>query len=79
MTLNDQNTRSQCGLILAHLQSGKTITNKVARKLYGCERLGARICDLRKAGHDIETHSIKFINRYGHHGKYAEYRLKRDQ
>jgi hypothetical protein len=41
--------------ILAHLQSGKTITPLEALSLYGCLRLSARIYDLRNRGFSIEN------------------------
>ena len=48
--------------ILAHLQSGKSITELEAIELFHCMRLSARIYDLRARGNDIrttmETHKI---------------------
>lgn len=69
-TLKNEVTKSQCASILAHLQSGQTITTKIARQICGCERLAARINDLRKKGHSIET-KIIYYGRI----KYASYSL----
>lgn len=48
---------TQAEAILAHLQSGDSITTKDARRICGCERLAARINDLRKKGYPIVTHA----------------------
>ena len=48
---------SQSKLILKHLQVHKTITSMEAISLYGATRLSAIIFDLRKAGHNIVTHT----------------------
>ena len=51
---HDQNAR-----ILAHLQAGRTITALEALEWFKCFRLASRICDLRKAGNQIEKRTIK--------------------
>ena len=51
---HDQNAR-----ILAHLQAGRTITALEALELFKCFRLASRVCDLRKAGHDVQKRTIK--------------------
>lgn len=62
---------SQNTQVLKHLQSGRHITALEALGLYGVYRLAARILDLRKAGHAIESEHAFDIN-----GKsYARYRL----
>lgn len=45
---------SQSDMILAHLQSGCSITPMDALREFGCFRLAARIKDLRDAGHDVQ-------------------------
>lgn len=61
-------TQSQA--ILEHLQSGRTITPIEALNLYGVFRLGARIFDLKDAGHNI-------VNEWDGDGekRWAKYRL----
>ncbi len=49
---------AQTKLILKHLESGASITPMDALNLYGCFRLGARIYDLKQAGHNIETTKV---------------------
>ena len=56
---------SQCEQILTHLQS-RDITPLEALNLYGCNRLSARILELRRAGNDIKS---KLIQVNGRHGK----------
>ena len=48
-------TDSQAASILAHLQSGNSITPRDAIQLFGCMRLAARIAELRELGHAIAT------------------------
>ena len=50
---NDKQTHKQ--QILEHLQKHGSITPLEALQLYGCFRLGARVCDLRKEGKPILT------------------------
>lgn len=47
-------SHNQAEAILAHLRSGRTLTPLQALDLYGCNRLAARIHDLKKAGYPIE-------------------------
>lgn len=62
----------QASKILAYLESGKRITPLDALQQFGCFRLGARIWELRKAGHQIERKMVKVGN-----GKsFASYFLK---
>ena len=51
---HDQNAR-----ILAHLQAGRTLTALEALEWFKCFRLASRICDLKKAGHDVQKRTIK--------------------
>lgn len=47
--------RSQNRRLLAFLQAKRQITPLQALRSFGCFRLAARVHDLRKAGHEIET------------------------
>lgn len=62
---------TQCGAILAALKSGQAVTPLDALRDFGCLRLAARICDLRRDGHPIERS-------WGTDGekRWAEYRLR---
>jgi len=62
---------SQAERILLALKDGQRITSKESRELFGCERLAARIKDLRLKGHDIRTETVRT-----HEGKnFARYFL----
>jgi hypothetical protein len=50
---------SQSEAILAHLQSGESLTAMQALSLFNCLRLGARIHQLREAGHNIQAEIIR--------------------
>ena len=73
-TLINKTTTTQCAAILAHLQSGQAITTKIAMQICDCERLAARIKDLRSKGHNILTTII-----YKGRVKYASYSLIKTQ
>ena len=57
-------------LILRYLKSGHTITDDEARDLFNCSRLGARIYELREAGHDIGTREEPNVGKPGTHARY---------
>jgi hypothetical protein len=48
-------TPSQTSRILGHMARHGSITPIEALNLYGCFRLAARVSDLRRSGHDIQT------------------------
>ena len=63
---------SQKTMILEYLQLGHSITPLEALRYFGCFRLGARIADIKKDGHNIHTELIHDKNT----GKrYASYTL----
>jgi hypothetical protein len=47
--------QSQAGLILRHLQSGATLTALDALDLFGCNRLAARVADLKGKGYNVKS------------------------
>lgn len=62
---------TQSDMILAALLAGEALTPLLALQRFGCFRLGARIWDLKKAGHEINMELIDIGN-----GKHvASYRL----
>ena len=66
---------SQKELILNHLLDGKSITPLEALDLFKCFRLGARIWDLKKDGHDIKS-ELFFDERNGKH--YEKYWIEKE-
>ena len=70
------NHESQCFIILCHLKSKGSITTKEAREICQCERLAARIADLKRNGIPIKTEMNTYINKHGVPVRYAVYRLE---
>lgn len=64
--------------ILSHLRLHKSITPLEALEFYGCYRLGARIWDLRRDGHQIDTEIVNDTDRYGGPMRFARYHLRED-
>lgn len=62
--------------ILRHLRDFGSITQREATEEYGCQRLAARIGDLRKAGYKISKVTERSRNRYGEPVNYARYKLE---
>ena len=69
-------TDTQCKMILFYLKERGSITAKEARSLCQCERLAARISDLRKLGIPIKTETKTYKNKNGYLVRYAVYRLE---
>lgn len=61
---------SQNKAILAHLEAGLSITPLEALKRYQCFRLGARIFDLKRQGHNIITDMVQDGRK-----RYASYKI----
>ena len=56
---------AQTDSILAHLKTGGCVDPITALKKFGCNRLAARIRELREAGYEIETKMTKVRTRAG--------------
>ena len=69
---------SQNERILRHLRIA-TITPLEALKYAGCWRLGARIHDLRREGHKIDTEIVTVTNNRGEVKRVARYRLRKEK
>ena len=66
--------------VLKYLQTHKRgITQDQATKVLGVSRLGARIFDLKEAGHIIDSDRIKVKNRYGEEVFVSQYHLIREK
>lgn len=70
---------TQCKMILFYLKENGPITQKIARQLCGCERLAARIHNLRKRGVPIKTEYNTYINKNGYTTRYGIYSLEEQQ
>lgn len=56
--------------ILTHLRAGHSLTPRDAQRLFNCDRLGARIQELREAWHDIVTVMEPNAHNRGRHARY---------
>lgn len=79
--LINETTLTQKIAIRAYLLEHGFIDKKIAMQICDCDRLGARIYDLR---HDeVDPMKIRTVkkgkkNRFGHHVRYATYELERE-
>ena len=67
---------TQCERVLKYMQDFGSINTQQAMKDLGVMRLGARIFDLKKAGHKITRRTVSGRNRYNEKVIFAEYRLE---
>ena len=65
----------QCSIVYNHMKTRGPISQKTAADLYGIQRLGARIWDLKKRGIVILDHFVSGKNRYGVETRWKEYFL----
>jgi len=72
--MTDPTKRTQKEQILEHLEKFGSITPLEAQRFYGCMRLGARIWDLRKDGHNIVKEIVEVMTKTGK-AHVARYRL----
>lgn len=75
--LSNESTRSQLSAIRKYLLHYGKIDKVTALRICGCERLAARIWQLRAEGMDIITDYAAKTNQFGHSVRYAVYRLRR--
>lgn len=74
--LVNKQTINQNAIIRAHLITHGWIDKKTALAICDCERISARIYDLRhKYGMNIVTEHVTGRNRFGHIERHARYRL----
>lgn len=67
---------TQCERVLKYMEDFGSINPMQAMKDLGVMRLGARIFDLKKAGHKITRRNVAGRNRYDEKVIFAEYRLE---
>lgn len=70
---------TQCDRILRHLREIGPITQADAYREYGCQRLAARIADLREQGYPIRKETKTSKNRYNESVSFAEYHLEEEK
>lgn len=73
---NAETSGSQTNRILAYMREGNSITSAEARKLFGCDRLAARIADIeKKIGRAPDRRRIRVKNRDDKWVSVAQYYL----
>ena len=66
---------TQNEMVLEYLNDVGHITPLDAMREFGIMRLGARIWDLKREGHDIIAETESSTNRYGKKVSYARYKM----
>jgi hypothetical protein len=66
---------TQCQQILGYLSRGGKLTPLEALRLFGCNRLAARVNDLRREGFSIRTNIIPVDTSSGEMAHVAEYSM----
>ena len=61
--------QKQCDRVLEYIKVHGSITSLEAIEQIGVARLASRICDLKKAGWNIEKKNETGVNRYGEKNK----------
>lgn len=69
--LRNKNTISQCEMILHHLMMGNSLTHRQAEQLFDCDRLSARIYDLKQQGHVINSEMVTSTLNSKRHARYS--------
>lgn len=68
------NKTTQCEKVLAYMKVFGSISQREANDIGVC-RLASRVCDLRKAGHIVESEKKKVRNRDGSFSRISVYRM----
>jgi len=77
-TLINDNTMTQCDMILRYMQDFGSISQIEAASEFGCYRLSGRIYDLRARGYAITKEMQSKKNRYGKSVSFARYSLAKE-
>ena len=75
MNAPPESAKTQCERLLEHLKLGLPLTAHKALYGYSCQRLAARMWDLRQMGHQIERRMVDVQTRDGRKARVAEYFL----
>ena len=67
---------TQCERVLKYMQDFGSISPLEAMSDIGCQRLAARIADLKASGHRIRSDRETKKNRYGEPTTYCRYSLE---
>ena len=75
-TLTNEQTMTQCDMILRFMQENGGITQLEAAQEFGCFRLSGRISDLKQRGIPIGKTMVSRKNRYGKSIAFARYSIE---
>jgi hypothetical protein len=70
-------SKTQCERLLDYLTEHERINPLMAWRELGIYRLGARIFELKKDGHQITSRLIDVVNNLGEAARVAEYRMRK--
>ena len=73
--MTEQTKKPQKDFIISYMDQFGSITPLEAQTAIGCMRLGARIWDLRRDGHNIVKEMVEVQTRNGGKATVARYRL----
>lgn len=68
--------KSQRSEVLRYMKQHRCITANTAHDLFGVNRIGTVISDLRDQGYLIETVMVDGTNKYGNSCRYGKYYYK---
>lgn len=69
---------TQTAMVLRHLREVGSLSPWEALREYGIMRLGARVWDLKRAGHNVVGDWFTHVNRFGRTVRYKVYRLEQE-
>lgn len=73
--MTEEMKQTQNNLILDYMRKNGAITRIDALRYCSCANLTARITDLRKSGHDIQTIMTQGVNQFGRKVNYGRFVL----
>lgn len=73
----ENENKTQCEIILRHLEDFGSITTYHAFTEYGITRLASRMYELKQAGYLFESSWVQKTNRYGDIVKFKKYTPKK--
>lgn len=76
--MTEEMKQTQNNLILDYMRKNGAITRIDALRYCSCANLTARITDLRKNGHDIQTIMTQGVNQFGRKVNYGRFVLREE-
>ena len=76
--MTEEVKQTQNNMILEYMRKNGAITRVDALRFCSCANLTARITDLRKHGHDIQTIRTHGVNQFGRNINYGRFILREE-